>query len=205
MIKWMLDFASNTLHMPGFFARLFVSFILSICALFLVILIGFLVNKLEQAQMKVLSKFFKPKTVFILCNYLTFFGVCVHELSHALAAWASGASVHKIQLFKIDDSNQLGCVKFSTRGSKFKQHVQLALVSCAPVVTGVLSVYILIQSIFFKSFPLWMDIIFWYFLISIIDHMSMSSVDIKNYLRGVLYIFPATLVIFWFFVYFFVR
>ena len=206
MIDFLSWYVHDALHLDGILARLVLSFILASIVLLSVIIIGWLVNRFEFLQMRFLSKFFSQKTVFVLCNYCTFIGVFFHELSHAFAAWATGAKVVKVKLFQIKrDSDQLGCVEFCPKGSKLQRSCQMALVSCAPVLTGMFFSYIIIRLLFFHQLDIWINILLWYVLISIVDHMSMSVADIKNYLKGMLFLFPCMIVICWFFIYFFMR
>jgi hypothetical protein len=168
-----------------------------------VLVIGAVVNWFESFQMRMLRKFFKRKTVIFICNYLTFVGTVLHELAHAFTAWAMGAKITEIRVLEIRDDGRLGHVGFKPTGSKTKQKLQCTFVSCAPVISGMILIWLIFRSIRsgFMS-PLW-QVISWYYIISIADHMSMSSADRKLYFKGLTRVFPVTFFISWGLIYFF--
>jgi hypothetical protein len=167
-----------------------------------VILVGCIINAFERLEMRFLGKVVKPRTACCICNYFTFIGIAVHEFSHALMAWATGAKVIKIRIFEITSSGRLGHVEFKTIGPKWKRLCQLSLISCAPVLSGTLISYILIRVVTRHTLSTLWTIFLWYLIISILNHTSMSLVDIKNYAKGLFIIFPMMFVISWFLIYF---
>ena len=174
----------------GIVLCLIVSVITTIVIMSSVIVIGFIVDKFEALQYKFLARVFSKKTAFRICNYLTFPGVMIHELSHALVAWFTGAKVTELRLLEPASNGRLGHVSFSTRGPKSRQSVQLSFTSCAPVITGMILVPTFFKVIFRHSLGIGWVCFFWYMLVSVADHMSMSEADVKNYLRGIVRLIP---------------
>ena len=160
-----------------------------------VIIIGYLVNKVEQWQLHLMSDKVGSKIASFICNRVTFPGTIIHELSHALFALLTGAKVLEVKCFEMFAHGRLGHVKFAMVGTKLKRMVQLSFVSCAPVIVGLILEYILIKVIFTYELSLGIQIFLWYMMVSIADHMSMSSVDIKNYLKGLILVFPMIMVV----------
>lgn len=163
-----------------------VSFLFSMA----VVILGRFIDYLELAQMKLISKWVGFKWASFVCNRLTFPGIVLHELSHAFFIWVTGGEVTKVRLLAFGNDGKLGYVNFCTRGTKLQISCQMAFGSCAPVLVGMLAEYLLLLVIFTWELPLYSHIILWYMVISIFDHMSMSSVDMKNYLRGMLIVYP---------------
>ena len=169
------------------------------------IVIGHLINKLEQFQLQLLKETTGSKIAYFICNRVTFIGTVIHELSHALMVVATGAKLRKVKLFEISSDGTLGHVEFSLSGKKWKQMCQLSLISCAPVFTGVLLEYIFIKMVIIYHLGFWSELLLWYLIISILDHMSMSDVDIKNYLKGMIVVYPMLVTFIMFVQYFFVN
>lgn len=201
MFEFIYNFVAD-MGITGFKLNLLSAGIASVFIAVIVIIIGYLVNKIEVLQFRLLLKVVKPKTASVICNYFTFVGTAFHELSHALIAWFTGAKVTEVSLFEINSSGRLGHVNFNTTGSKLRQGFQLAAISCAPVITGLTFTYVLLRVVLLHVLGLKWKILFWYIIISIIDHMSMSNVDIKNYLKGIIVLFPTMFMISWFIMYF---
>ena len=132
-------------------------------------------------------------------NYFLFAGVVIHELSHALFAFVTGAKITEIALFK-PEGNSLGHVAIQARGDAFMRSLQRSFSACAPVVTG--SILLLIAV--FRVFPAITTVAQWtvviYLFISILFHMNMSSADLKCYFKGagpvLLLLFPICLILF---------
>lgn len=169
-----------------------------------VLVIGALVNKLEQWQMQMIARKSGPKMAHFICNRLTFPGTIIHELSHALFVILTGAHLIKVKCFEVFKKGQLGHVEFGLVGGQCKQRMQMALISCAPVLIGLLLEYVIIRVNLTKDFEWYIHVLLWYLAISIADHMSMSSVDIKNYLRGLIFVFPMIMIVAIIIKYFFV-
>lgn len=191
LIGWKLDLVVSLLY--GFFV------------VTIAIVIGYLINKLERYQLQLLQGTIGSKIAYFLCNRFTFVGTIIHELSHAFLVVVTGAKLRKIKLFEVSADGTLGHVEFALSGPKWKKMCQLSLISCAPVFIGACLEYVLIKVVFFYNLGFWSELILWYFIISIFDHMSMSDVDIKNYLRGMVIVYPMLVIFIMFVQYFFIN
>lgn len=185
----------NLSNLSEFQLDMIASAILCLILYLSVLIVGFLVNKFEYGMMQLLARKMGGVKATMLCNRVTFPGVILHELSHALLVIMTGAKVTKMILFNPFDNKTLGSVEFKTRGGWLKTRIQLALSSCAPVIIGAIIIYFLIKITFIPGMILIFRIIFWYLIISIICHMSMSKPDIKNYLKGLIALLPMTFVL----------
>ena len=125
----------------------------------------------------------------VFANILTFPGVMIHEISHALFAKLSGAKVCAVHLYK-PDGGSLGSVDIQPKGGAFACAIQMAVSSCAPVITGLMSEIILVYVIKNKNLSLIATIGLIYLAVSIFAHMDMSLVDVKNYIMGIVVIYP---------------
>ena len=159
-----------------------VCFIYSNIIMVLIILIGGMIDKLETLQMKLLNKFVTVKASEFICNRLTFPGIMVHELSHAVFASMLGAKVTKIKLISLRQDGRLGWIEYQTRGKKILQGLQLSWSACAPTIMGAILETMIIH--IFSHAGIFSKVILIYFMISIADHMSMSKQDILNYIHG---------------------
>ena len=117
-------------------------------------------------------------------NYITAPGVVWHELSHALAALITLAKIDKVELYHRTEEG-LGGVYFHTRGGIIMQSIQTAVISCAPVVTGILAIFGAFSLYNMGTIPLLAWIPIGYLLICIVLHMTMSKQDILIYIRGI--------------------
>ena len=158
-------------------------------------LFGKLIQTIEQFEFNLFQKFFGQRLALIIINRVTFIGTIIHEYAHALFAWLTGALVTKISVIDLFKGNQLGHVEFATRGGLIKRNFQLFFASAAPVIIGIIStslllIYVLPQC----NTPLYL-ILFWYIIISIINHSSMSDQDLSLYKKGALTSVPFLVVI----------
>ena len=162
---------------------LILALIMTIIIFISIIIIGWLINKLEIAQIELLSKLTGPKFANIFFNRVLFLGTIIHELSHALFATLSGAKVTKIKLFNFKD-DVLGYVNYMTQGNKLKQAFQMSLTSCAPTVAGIsIDIFVVWYMLNFKT-NIATKLLLIFVLLCVTDHMSMSNLDIKNYIKG---------------------
>jgi hypothetical protein len=168
------------------------AFLFSLVLYSSVLIIGFVFGKLEQMLYKMFSKFVGQKLADIICNRVTVVGVVIHEYAHALFAFIFGAKVHKIRVFDIFKGNQLGHVEFSVRGNRLQKDVQLVFTSCAPVIAGLFVLYLSAFVLLPRAVMWWQYVLLGYLIVAMICHISMSDVDIKNYLRGLVFVFPFT-------------
>lgn len=196
MFNMLLDFLNQIVIAPEPWKTLSISFIATIITCVSVIFVGFIIEKVESLEYKLLTKSLSQQKALFIIDRLTFPGTVLHELSHALFAWATGAKVNKIKLVTFFDSHRLGYVNFQPCGKKSQQRIQLALTSCAPVLTGTIALHV-IWLLLPSAIAPWHQILLIYLFISILNHMSMSNQDIKNYVRGLITVFPIMMVFFY--------
>lgn len=187
----------NTIPLSSPWDNIVICNIIAISIVLSVIVIGVLIEKFEILQLRLLSNTFNAKIACIIVNRLTFVGTIVHEYAHAFFATIAGAKVTEIRCFDIGQGDQLGHCSFICRGSKLQQMIQLSLSACAPVIVGFLVNYILICVVLQLDMTIGWRIFVWYCIISITDHMNMSSVDIKNYAKGLVIVYPLLFAIVW--------
>jgi len=148
-------------------------------------LIGILINSvIVKGIRRIIASIIGCRLEFIISNYLFAIGVVIHELSHALFAFVTGAKITEIALFKPDD-NSLGHVCYVPRGPALFRALQNSLSSCAPVVTGLILSTLMVIKLFPALTVTWQWVLTIYLLASIVFHMTMSGADLKNYFRGV--------------------
>ena len=134
-----------------------------------------------------------------LINYITFVGVMHHELSHALLAFLSGAKVTEIKLFRIHHKDgALGYVAYAPRGNFILQSIQKVATSIAPIICGFISCSLLclyVRPVAMEN--IWSICLFYYVLVSIILHMSLSKQDIKVMKGGLLVVIALMTILFY--------
>ena len=172
------------------------SAIISLTVCLAVPLIGLLIHGIFAFILqKILSIVDRTGTLYLIIgNVITFPGVIMHELSHALFALITGAKVNKVRLYGIK-GDSLGNVNFTPRGLKIFKAIQLALASCAPVISGLITETVILYALKIYQMQTWQTAILIYLMISILMHMDMSSSDISNYIKGMKVIFPVTFLI----------
>lgn len=163
--------------------RLKLALINTIIVILIIPLIGFVLNCIINIIAKIIVNCFGSRVGDFILNKFTFIGTVHHELSHALFAFCTGAKVSNIKLYK-REKDSLGCVKFSPRGNKVLQAIQLTLTSIAPVITGPISIYLLYSKALTICEKTWQVFIVYYIMISILIHTTMSKQDIKISLKG---------------------
>lgn len=183
MLKFIYVFLTS-LGFTGWQLDTVTSLIFVVCFLTVIPVIGSIVRKFAEFQIRILSKLVGSKFAEFICNRLLFLGTVTHELSHALFAVLSGAKIVKIRCLTLFSKDTLGYVQFATRGRPVKRSFQMAFIGCAPTIVGCLIVYIMISNWnqIAISFPVQVFLV--YFGISVADHMSMSSSDVQNYIKG---------------------
>lgn len=160
--------------------------IYSVIILLMCPLLGALLNKI---LVEILSRVFgildRSGALFLaFANVITFVGVIHHELSHAIIAFALGAKIRKINLYKIS-AGSLGSVSYSPRGPLLLRSLQMSLSAAAPVFMGVITESIIYFYFHNYSGPFWVLLLIGYLALSIAVHMDMSMQDIIVYLKGV--------------------
>ena len=127
-----------------------------------------------------------PNIYYVFHNYICAPGVVVHELSHTIAAIITLAHIDKVELYKKSDKDStLGGVEFTTSGGIILSCLQLTVLACAPVITGLEAVYGYYFLITTYELNIFVLILLTYLVICIIIHMTMSPQDIKLYIRGI--------------------
>lgn len=167
---WQLDAASG--------------FVFAVILLSVIPVTGSMVRRFAVWQVDFLSAFTGVRPAEFICNRLLFLGTVVHELSHALFAALSGARVLKVRCLTLFSRDTLGYVRFATRGGMLHRSFQLAFTGCAPTVTGLCILSGITVLWKHPGISVIIRIFLVYFGISVADHMSMSSQDVKNYIRG---------------------
>ena len=170
-----------------------ISTILTVVAIFAPVIAGYMLFALERLQIKILGQFNRSFAYFFV-NYVTFPGTFVHEMAHLCFAVITGAHVTEICMFE-SGNGQLGHISLRTRGPWFMRAIQDSLTSVAPTIVGFTLGYILLRIIMAGGHSLWENIGLWYLLISLIDHSTMSNVDLDGYIKNV-WIFTVPLFIF---------
>lgn len=167
--------------------RLAIASIIALAGILSVILIGSLIDQIKKFEYRSLANASSDNLAKLIVFRLTFPGTVIHEFSHAMFAFLTGAKVTKIQCFSIK-KNTLGYVTYQTRGSKLQQMVQHGLSACAPVISGLILAPMFL-SLMFTAEPIMIKILAGYMTISVVNHMNMSWLDVKQYVKGVPIIF----------------
>ena len=176
--------------------RIVVCLGLTVIVLLSPVITGLFMSLLEKIQIKLLS-LINPSVAFVFVNFVTFPGTIFHELSHLLLAILTGSKVVEVKLLEVS-GDSLGHVTYCNRGPKILHPIQDTLTACAPAVLGFWASAILLDIILIGGYAWWEYVILWYFLISLIDHATMSPADLKNYFHGVwIFILPVFACLMW--------
>ena len=171
----------DTIYSNAFLFALAVALVLP----FVVILVGYAINMLGLTLAQLVGLFMDPWFVYFIINYLFFPGVMIHETAHALFALLTGAKVTEVALFK-KDGNSLGHVSIQHRGGAVLVATQSIFISSAPMFVGAAVVYLCYRLITGGVLPyLWLKILVGYLGVAMFFHMTMSSQDIKVYVKGI--------------------
>ena len=158
----------------------------TIFVLGLVIALGMILNAFKMKMLEITSKIFGSKIGGFIINRFTFIGVIHHELSHAFMAILCGAQVTEVSVFKFK-GDTLGNIKFIPRGPKIFRDLQMCFAALAPSLCGITTLYLLICFVNMKyDFLWWQWAILIYVELSILLHMTLSTVDIKAALKGMI-------------------
>ena len=152
---------------------------------FLVIVIGYFINLIGEAFAQIVGMALAPVVAQGIVNYVMFPGVMIHELAHAFFAVITGAKITEVALFKVQDGS-LGHVNFRNRGNIIIVALQNIFISSAPMFVG--AAVVIGCGLWLSVLPagyIWLKILIWYLMVSMFFHMTMSSADIKVYIRGV--------------------
>ena len=150
-------------------------------------LIGLFDRMIEKALMIITGGTFGC----LFINYLTFPGVILHELSHALLAFLTGAEITHIHFFS-PNGDSLGSVSIRPRGNFLTMSMQRGFSAMAPAFCSLLWLYFLKEFLYPYALnrPLIM-LLFVYLCVAVVLHASLSDADIRVGLKG----FPGCLII----------
>ena len=143
---------------------------------------GFLISGASRLLFRALGTALGSSAAWFFANYLTLPGVLHHELSHALAALITGARVRHFSV--IPSGNSLGHVEIVPRGPGILRGLQLSFSAVAPVLFGMCTLAASLWYIYPSlAGPGW-KILFWYLLVCVVLHMTLSRADWKSFLKG---------------------
>ena len=170
-----------------------ISAILTLAVIIAPVVAGMLLYGLERLQVVILKQV-NCDFAYFFVNFITFPGTFVHEMAHLGFAVITGAEVHEICMFESGEG-RLGHISYRNRGPWFIKAVQESLISVAPTVVCVVLGYIFLRMIFSGSHSTGVNIVLWYLVVSLVDHATMSDVDLTGYFSGV-WIFVVPLFVF---------
>ncbi len=173
------------------------SAILAVIVPFLILILGAILDAMAAGFMHFLGNVLHSRRLaFGIVNYLFFPGVMIHESAHALLALITGAKVEEVALFR-KQGDSLGHVTYRNRGNAFLVMLQNVFISSAPMFIGAVVIIVIRLVLFYHpEMALWGKGLLYYLGISVFCHMTMSTADIKIYLRGVPLLIPILFVLF---------
>ena len=177
-----------SLGMSSLMADLATGACLSLLALSAIPAVGWGIGKLRGTVHRALAGWIGPDFAFAAMNWLTFPGVALHELSHALIAMLCGAKVDEVKLFR-PAGDSLGYVRFTCRGNRNRMALQAAASSCAPVFMGFLAIRAM--AALAAALPgYWQArVLAYHIAFSMACHMTMSRQDLSSYRKGCVRLF----------------
>ena len=131
---------------------------------------------------KMIFSFCRSFFKYITIAYLTFPGVMLHELSHAIVGWLLGSKIKKVSLFNPQPDGTLGYVEHAPRGTASLMSIQLSLSSVAPAVILPSIAYYLFT--YYNPDNLVLFTLKWYLVLCCILHSELSNADCHNYFIG---------------------
>ena len=157
----------------------------SIELIILIMIAGYLIGLFDHLLEKLLIAMTGGTFACLFINYLTFPGVILHELSHALLALMTGAEITHIRFFS-PDGNSLGSVSIRPRGNFFTKSLQRGFSALAPAFCSLLWLYFLRRYLYPYALDRPMMMFFFsYLCIAVILHASLSDADILVGLKGI--------------------
>ena len=153
-----------------------------------VILIGMFADWIETLEYRAISRW-SPSAAKIIVYRLTLPGTILHEYAHAAFGALFGAKITKISCFDLS-GDRLGHVNFQLRGGRIRCMIQLGMLCCGPVFMGLAFVPLFATLGMQSWMPWWGSILCGYMMICVINHMGMSWVDVKNYLKSLWVVYP---------------
>lgn len=155
-----------------------------------VVVFGTLVERADMFLTTAMAQATGRRAALFVINRVMFIGTVFHELSHALFAIITGAKVKKVRCFTLFSKDMLGYVEFIPQGGKLKKALQTSLTSCAPVLTGFVTVPLFFRMSMADGLSIGMRLLCFYTSISIACHMSMSVEDLGLYKKGAVFTYP---------------
>lgn len=159
----------------------------------LILALGVIMEWFAEAITTVIGFVTGPLVAFGIRNYATYLGTVIHELSHAVVAFLTGAKVRKITL--VPRGATLGSVEYTPRGNRFVRGLQQSLSAVAPTVVGTLLLWFLFADIHPFLKEVWQFVLFYYLALSILFHMDLSMADLRNFFSGILSFLALTFVV----------
>lgn len=157
--------------------------IITVVIVMFLVVVGLLANLFVKLQLRILEKIFNYKVAVIITDRVTFMGVVVHELSHAFMLLITGALIEDFSVWD-RGGDTLGHVTYRNRGPRILWAFQDTLCACAPTAVGLISLYYLWGVFTNPTIPWWGYVLAGYGVLCSVDHMSMSTLDLKNYFSG---------------------
>lgn len=148
----------------------------------IITVLGLGVQLITRLLITLLSFIIGSEAAYLFGNYITYPGVVHHELAHALWAWMLGARVQRITLRP--RGRTLGSVDFIPRGGRVRQSLQMTLSSIAPVLMGMITLYLIGRFLWPACTVLWMRVVVGYLALCIFFHMDLSGQDVRVALSG---------------------
>lgn len=143
----------------------------------------------------------RPSIAYFIEMNLTFPGVIFHELSHALLAFLTGATIDEFSLKKHKDETGyiLGYVTFTPSPTyPLLSSFQRLMAGIAPAITGTLALLAIILFAFPQCMTWWQWTIWIYLFICIVMHCDLSPNDISNATNAIPFVAVALFTIFLF-------
>ncbi|MCR5526372.1 MAG: M50 family metallopeptidase [Lachnospiraceae bacterium] len=147
-----------------------------------VLAVGWLIRLISELITSLLASVIGPGPAFIIRNYVTYIGTIHHEFAHAIVATVTGGKVTKINLFP--KGQTLGSVEFYARGPHLLRGLQLSLTAIAPILCGGITLRLMQNLVYPNCTEIWHHILYWYAVISIFFHMTLSGKDMENFWKG---------------------
>ena len=156
-----------------------------------IIVLGRIINIILEGSRHVIIMFFGNKIADKIINNLMFIGVMHHELAHSVVAFITGCKITKIDLYKPNRrKGTLGSVEYVNRGNIIVQGIQNTFTPIAPVLLGIISLWLLNKYAIELRPEIWYKCIIIYCMVCIFLHMQLSRADIKIFVSGMLVVIP---------------
>lgn len=145
-----------------------------------IIILFFITKKVTAAVFWAFRKIFRnEKLVLSLVSVIYLPGTIVHEVSHMLAAMLLMLKVVSIRIFPVFEEGriQLGAVTFEK-----KDFVRGFLVGIAPILVGILCLFLIFSAKLFPAGNLFQNIFFVYIIFALSSTMFSSKQDLVDFI-----------------------